>query len=264
MPDPTFPPEIEYIIFTTALELNNGGSSARNLILVAKRVHEWLIPKIMRTLAMQAVSPPQRYPFRWDINTLQQYGRHTRNLFIWTPIGHNEDAHQYLCLCSNVKNLLLWSQDGLNHPQLEALSRLSLTHLSTDLTHISEPSPDLVHLFSKITHLDSLSAIHLEPSIKVETFTSLTHLAIPYLDGNASTPLFEKVPTLQVLLLLEHGAVMGLIEGFDPKVDDPRIVRVTYRFNYEVGDWLLDVEEGRGMWGLADQAVRERKKLKET
>ncbi len=41
MSGPAFPPEIEYIIFTDALQLKKYDEDTTNLILVAKRCHTW-------------------------------------------------------------------------------------------------------------------------------------------------------------------------------------------------------------------------------
>ncbi|TFK63808.1 hypothetical protein BDN72DRAFT_881881 [Pluteus cervinus] len=268
MSEAIFPPEIEYIIFTDALVLNDGGRTAQQLILVAKRVHEWLIPRIMRTIAIRKILPTQEYPYDLPIQAFQKHGRHTRHLFIWIPTlqTHQATRERCLALCPSTTDLLIWGTTLLNQTTLDAVARLPLTHLSTDLGYFREMTPDLIRLFSRITHFDCLTTITSEAyETKIKYFTSLTHLAVPdrYDMSNIKTSLFEKMPTLQVLILLESGDAMGLSGVFNVNEDDPRVVRMTFEAKMEVRDWLLDVQEGRGMWGLADEAVKERRKLKE-
>ncbi len=48
------------------------------------------------------------------------------------------------------------------------------------------------------------------------------------------------------------------LEIVGSNTDDPRVVGVTYGQDSQVEEWLLDVQEGRGMWGSADEVVRKR------
>ncbi|TFK65778.1 hypothetical protein BDN72DRAFT_962276 [Pluteus cervinus] len=265
MSDPIFPREIESVIFTDALVLNDGGESARKLILVAKRVYYWLIPKIMQTIAVRTMAPSRSYPFRLDLNTFREHGTHTKQFFIWLWDGHQLTADEYLAHCPNITDLVLWTTTGFKHSVLDVMSHLPLTHLSINLGYVDETTPALISLFSRVTHLDCLTTLTSETyEAKVKYFTSLTHLAIPVGGGQMKIQtLFEKFLKLRVLVVFGSGKTMGLTGSFDPKQDDPRIVRMTFQPDLEVDEWLLDVEEGRGVWGLADEAVQERKKLKE-
>ncbi|TFK59535.1 hypothetical protein BDN72DRAFT_966038 [Pluteus cervinus] len=258
---PIFPLEIEYIIFTTALQLRLEDNDRVDLILVAKRVHEWLISKIYQTMAVQTTPPYLKYPNRLTINNLRKYGHHTQNLLVsldstvWIP------GDRYLSFCPNTTNLVLQTRNHPNRTYLERISCLPLTHLSIDMIYPPSSTPGLFPLFSRITHL---RVFHSLSSDNTTRFTSLTHLAIFSTNNEMiHTSILENHPKLEVLVLLEWGLVVEVTGIFDAEVDDPRIVRITYRNELLVGDWLLDVKEGRGMWGLSDEEVRKRKKLKE-
>ncbi|TFK65035.1 hypothetical protein BDN72DRAFT_846117 [Pluteus cervinus] len=266
MTDPIFPREIENTIFICALALKAKDESALNLILVARRFHAWLMPELLRTLVVQSISRKNKHPFRWNISTIERYGIHTRNLFFWTSSqGQIQDFSPYrvLELCPNVTNLLLWT-DKKDSP-IEHLGRLPLTHLSFELNDISEMTPELGQLFSKITHFEALGSFTSEHDLEqLREFTSITHLAIPDTSRLDLLPmLFANHPTLEVLIFLDgHGSrdeVLSVDAAFDPGMDDLRIVKMTCQHERQVEEWLLDVEMGLGIWGMADDAVQERK-----
>ncbi|TFK63186.1 hypothetical protein BDN72DRAFT_964069 [Pluteus cervinus] len=268
MSDPIFPPEIEQIIFENALALKLKGldDNGLNLLLVAKRFHTWLIPKVMETVVVLTA----RTKYKWEITSLEKYGKHTRNLLLWINLYHDQDcpAERYLTNCPNVTNLVLWV-DYVDVPLKEAARlKIPLSQLSIDLEGVTEITPELTQLFSKITHLESLGTLDSETELApLRQFTCLTHLSIPETSNQGLVPtLFSLLPSLQVLVLSLIGSrscLMGPDGSFDPKSDDPRIVRMAWQSGKEVQEWLLDIQEGRGMWGLADEAVWERKRRKE-
>ncbi|TFK65032.1 hypothetical protein BDN72DRAFT_846115 [Pluteus cervinus] len=269
MSDPVFPPEIEHIISTYALALKARDESNLNLLLISKRFHAWLVPELMRTVVVQRTSGTDKYPWQWKTTILQKYGIHVQNLFLWTygPQIDYPNPDEYLSLCPNVTNLVMWTERDIT--LIEKLPRLPLTHLSFDLSDIPSMTPELSQLFSKITHVDVMTGANTEPRLdQLKHFTSITHLAVPEVTPwNLLPRILETNLTLQVLILLDgrcrRDAPLRLEGGFDPKVDDPRIMKVTCQPGCEIEEWLLDVQKGRGMWGIADDAVRERKVLRD-
>ncbi|TFK69583.1 hypothetical protein BDN72DRAFT_608253 [Pluteus cervinus] len=268
MPDPTLPPEIEEIIFINALKLKSDGENALNLLLVARRIHAWLMQVLIETISIafksDRVLSPLKYPFRWDISTLERYGVHTRYFFIWDSDFRRGGAKpaQYFSLCPNITNLVLWCDSDLDQADVESLSFLPLTHLSVNLERLPEPTAKVIELYSRITHLELLDGFDLEtgPTI-IQCFTSLTHIAVPecHRHNQDIVPfLVGNIPTLQILIVSIGGDAIGLKE-LNFEVDHPGVVGVSFKIDSQVEDWLLDVQEGRGMWGFADEAVRERK-----
>ncbi|TFK69569.1 hypothetical protein BDN72DRAFT_959446 [Pluteus cervinus] len=275
MSEAVFPPEIEHVIFLNALALKENGESPINLILVAKRVHSWLMPQIMKTFALSTLPPVQKYPFPWDIHTLHTHGKHVRNLFIWKSDHHTPNlgslASHLISLCPHITDLVLWSKgSSLSRIELEQISRLEhLTHLSINLSKVPKSAwekPEFAQAFSRITHLENVADIRShEDLIIFKHFTSITHLAISGCEQDTLLLLFTRLPTLEVLIVWEvddHDTLM-VVDQFNPHEDDPRIVRVACAVGGELDAWLSEVQKGQGMWGLADQAVGERKKLKE-
>ncbi|TFK65029.1 hypothetical protein BDN72DRAFT_219234 [Pluteus cervinus] len=266
---PHFPPEIENIIFTNALAIKlRSSKGAANLMLVAKRVHTWLISLSMRTIAIRAVPHAQKYPRRWSTEALKKYGKYTRNLFLWITSGHNDSItpDDYLSWCPNVTNLVLWT-DQEYFPRIH-LASLPLTHLSTNLEDISDMTPELKQLFSKITHLEVLNCISSSHDFfRLQPFTSITRLAVPSASSKKIPPmLFVEHPTLEVFVFADSGdgldTPLRLEDNFDYKLHDPRIVELTCEYENEIDEWLLDVETGLGLWGLADDVAQQRKVLK--
>ncbi|TFK63220.1 hypothetical protein BDN72DRAFT_847833 [Pluteus cervinus] len=273
MPDQVFPPEIEHIIFTDACALKELGESALNLALVARRVHIWLTPKLMETLAIRTIRPAQKYPGSWDITTLSKYGIHTRNLFLWISSPHFDSlAEQYSSLCPNITNLVIWlAYPSLPIPQLEQIANLqALTHLSLNLNRVPSSAwdnPKLLRVFNRITHLHNVATISSQWDMALfKHFTSITHVTFQYPSEKRLVPLLlTKLPaSLEVLVILEGNYThIDHISIYKSSLDDPRVVNIVCQADKELDEWLLDVQKGQGIWGLADQVVRERKKVQQ-
>ncbi|TFK65033.1 hypothetical protein BDN72DRAFT_962829 [Pluteus cervinus] len=257
MADPIFPPEIEHIIFTSAVKNQNLRPFPINLILVARRVYEWLIPVIYRTISLQE---GHEYPIQWDAEKLAKYGIYARHLFVWKPSSHFRDTPQAtkipLVLCPNVTDLLWWPRNY--KADTGAISHLPLTHLSI-LLNIVQQTPHMIQTFSNITHLDNIGSFTDDITL-VNHFTSLTHLSVHGNDGRIPR-FFEKLPGLQVLInySCRAGITSPILRDFDPDKDDPRLVRMI-RGTGGFEHWLADINGGRGMWGLAEEAIEMRKK----
>ncbi|TFK65786.1 hypothetical protein BDN72DRAFT_845168 [Pluteus cervinus] len=277
MSDPVFPPEIEYVIFMGAFSIKEIGESAVNLVLVARRVHLWLIPKLTETFATRTFRPAQKYPASWDVDILSKYGIHTKHLFIWiSPLPsspyYDPLAAEYISLCPNLTDLVLWSAHStdISSDQLDQLAHLqALTHLSINLKRIPSSAwenPELVRLFKKITHLHSVAHFSCKEDIDMfERFTSITHLTFYPNNESLVALLLTKLPaSLEVLVILEgHYADIDRISTDKPSVGDSRVINIACQADKQLDEWLLDVQKGQGIWGLADQAVRERKKIQE-
>ncbi|TFK65019.1 hypothetical protein BDN72DRAFT_962816 [Pluteus cervinus] len=258
--DPTFPPEIEHVIFTSAVEHQDLRPFPINLILVAKRVHQWLIPILYRTISLHA---DQEYPILWGPETLEKHGKYARNLFLWTPSSEFDGISPDLplSLCPNVTNLFWWAPT--HKAEVKAISQLPLTCLSVELNNI-EQTPDIIKTFSRITHLDNIG-IFTDNIITLDHFTSLTHLSAQEDEPAQISLLFDRVPKLQVLICYrcERSLTRPVVEDFDPDNDDPRLVRMAYGVGACFEDWFADIIYSRGIWGLAEAAIETRKKERE-
>ncbi|TFK65774.1 hypothetical protein BDN72DRAFT_179861 [Pluteus cervinus] len=151
---------------------------------------------------------------------------------------------------------------------MDVISHLHLSHLSINFDVLSrEPTPSLIGAFSKVTHLDWLGQFNIQGPIA--HFTSLTHLALSYYDmtDEILQILFGRFPKLEVVISLDvwtlHQGSVTVEKGFNPDMDDPRVVKMSCPFKSGVEDWMQDVRHGSGMWGLADDAVIERRRERE-
>ncbi|TFK65022.1 hypothetical protein BDN72DRAFT_846102 [Pluteus cervinus] len=180
MQDPRFPPELEYKVFLTAFHRNF--NDLQSLLLVAKRVHDWLLPKAFEVVIL---SRSRMFPVYFDLEKFRKYGRLVRALCIGFRAGEDETlAMEYLSLCPNLTNLVLILQ-GCPTRLSDTLAVLPLTRLYIDGRALvsNPPSPHLPQVFSNITHLRVLhSILPLETSngdsVSLPTlFPRLTHVA---------------------------------------------------------------------------------------
>ncbi|TFK66752.1 hypothetical protein BDN72DRAFT_843837 [Pluteus cervinus] len=243
---PYLPPELEYDIFLLAFQSDE--KEARNLILVAKRVFDWLIPHIFNVVRLDV----QPFPIRFNESTYRRYGKHTRHLFF-----ESSQLRQYLHLFPNVIDLAFWA--NCDETQIPVLLSLPLTRISI------APSPSLFQVFSKVTHLDLLTTFSsqfstinppgpvLEPLVYLP---KLTHLSVLPSMPKEILNLFldkERCPELRVVIF------WGLSDQAFPELDgdeaslrnegDARILRVKCDPRW---DWEVGARGGVDMWKFAD------------
>ncbi|TFK64473.1 hypothetical protein BDN72DRAFT_846576 [Pluteus cervinus] len=245
MPSPPhLPPELEYDIFLLAF--HNDPKNERNLVLVAKRVFDWLIPHRFHIVTLSD-SDGESYPIEFNETTYQRYGHHVRHLFI-----QELRVAADLDLFPNVVNLGFWIDYEPTH--LPFLLKLPLTRISAD------PSPELFQVFSNVTHLDLLSLdISLDEITSVLHLPKLTHVCVMCDISHSALNLFlekERCPGLRVVVLWSIGVsspVLGEHEGM--KTDDKRIVLVRCAPSE---DWQTGARGGLDMWKFAEQVIASR------
>ncbi|TFK66755.1 hypothetical protein BDN72DRAFT_843844 [Pluteus cervinus] len=256
--EPRLPPELEENIFLQALD--SSPSDAFKFILVAKRVHHWLIPQIFKTVIYHY---DESSPIRFDIHSFERYANHVQHLFL-----EPENLLQYLYLFSNVTNLVLWGE--CSPAQLEILLEFNhLTHLAVVIgDDVSIPPPIYFALFSKVTHLDLMSSCdfwwldEIKPNFN---FPLLTHLCV-LCDANTEViKLFLdriRCPNLAVVILWDPSPeavtmVRPEVEGRDEvPVKDERLVHILCQDS--VRDWESGVRGGDDMWKVADRHIASR------
>lgn len=163
-------------------------------------------------------------------------------------------------MCSNIVNLTYWPE--FTQDDLDAISHLQLRHLSMDLDALKSPTPGLVKAFSKVTHLDYLG--YLDTNLdKLAHFPSLTHIAISHqINRNTVSILSETLPRLQTIVYLECTRWDDEIEVVEadqiPEAGMERVVVLRCPINCGVKTWLRDIRSSQGIWGLADEVLKER------
>ncbi|TFK67151.1 hypothetical protein BDN72DRAFT_899179 [Pluteus cervinus] len=239
-----FPPELEHEVFLCALEREV--TEPVNLLLVAKYVHDWLIPHIYRTLVIQLrVYPPNSTP-----TTLKAQGHRTQHLLI--KITHlSTDLAQFM--------------------QLTVYSDLQDDPDDADLDY--EIPRDAITFFSRITHLQITTPIR---NVEVEVhllryLKSLTHLCVPLsVTSVVIQDLVDMSKTVEVVVLLtvpertyfeqdviEVASEVGVKTDLVESVRERIVLIVCWQ---PVVSWENGVRGGEDMWTLADRVIKERRR----
>ncbi|TFK63493.1 hypothetical protein BDN72DRAFT_963884 [Pluteus cervinus] len=253
MPSPHLPPELEYEIFILALENNH--KDGKNLILVAKRVFDWLIPRIFRVVLLHST---RSIPIKFNKAAHERYGHYVEHLFI----EPNEQG-KYIGLFPNAKNLVLWTD--YNSTYVKSLLTLPLTRLSIAPSDLHPPSLELFQVFSKLTHLDLVSmascwGTHLDIVKELLHLPKLTHLCVMRGFSAKTLELFldrSRCPKLRVVILWEFSDNEAYLEkgGFPGVYDDGRVLRIKCQ---PLRDWEVGARGGVDMWKLADSIMASR------
>ncbi|TFK61022.1 hypothetical protein BDN72DRAFT_850026 [Pluteus cervinus] len=271
-----FPPELEELIFSLAF--HNNRKDVMNLILVAKRVHEWLIPEVYKVTMF--------YSGEGDVGRLKpssknlvHYGQHVRHLMLstrWGPekTGLDNLPSECLSFCPNVVDIALWLVDPSSSRQLidqllnlPNLTRLSLNLRSFDAPLANDPSSrELPHPFSTVTHLDILgiTAVYTTRQIQ-QLFPSLTHIAFNRygVQNSAIEDVLNAWNSQLKVVVWHHGTSTQPWPEVLPtseytQVDDPRLVIMRYSRGYIEG-WYHEAIGRRGLWTMAEEAVKSRR-----
>ncbi|TFK63191.1 hypothetical protein BDN72DRAFT_964072, partial [Pluteus cervinus] len=182
MQDPRLPPELERKIFLIALEIH-GSKDVRNLLLIAKRVNDWLFPRVFEVVILDS---ERKFPIPFTFEKFERYGPHIRSLLL-TSVGigiqaQTDLATEYISCCPNVTNLSIRARFFDDDHLRDAISSLPLTRLSIHISSILQgTSPQLFQLFANLTHLHLFSSF-LTPDDQPQSlrlfFPSLTHIAL--------------------------------------------------------------------------------------
>ncbi|TFK67167.1 hypothetical protein BDN72DRAFT_961219 [Pluteus cervinus] len=290
---PALPPEIEHEIFTFAFQ--NELSNPINLMLTARRVHDWLIPKIYHVVVFRST---RTYPQNASASTLKVYGHHTRHLIIGSitsPIS------EVLSCCPNLENLALWTgasswSDDLGLESQNALTTLRLSRLSIRLGRLegfdllettdypgdntgaqeqAQIATNIKRFLSTITHLDVCTKVGRLSEISTLRYcTSLTHICL-----FASLPpqllrwVFDVCNKLEVLICLitrstgenedalvavkSDEALQAKINGESEGLSQDEIEKIVFvRCNGYGEDWENGARGEEDMWALAEREVK--------
>ncbi|TFK59498.1 hypothetical protein BDN72DRAFT_966052 [Pluteus cervinus] len=265
---PRLPPELEEIVFTIALHANPG--NIKSLILVAKRVNQWLIPHIYRTVIIHDTTRKPNPPAQ----NLMYFGTHIRHLMIWR--GFRKPPSLGLCLssCPNLESLAVWTP-GLPYDLevIDNLLKLRLTYLSFNfgefLKGLSKEGRATIPItFPSITHLEIIGTLLPADLHRIkELFPVLTHLAL-FVGGNDTTSVQRTLEIFQdqiMVLIYDLGATaMGPSPEVVPtsvffELVDPRVVLLKY--GHDVIDSWVDGTQGGSLsvWRVAEETVKSRR-----
>ncbi|TFK66741.1 hypothetical protein BDN72DRAFT_880092 [Pluteus cervinus] len=248
---PCFPPELEYEIFLTAYQ--NDHKQAKDLILVAKRVFDWLIPHVF--CVVMFADDNQTFPIKFNEAAYKKVGHHVRHLFI------DSDLRGYLHLFPNVVDLAFWADHNAISIYIPSLLQLPLTCLST------RASPKLFPVFERLTHLDLISAFDPDSDgIKTVLYLpKLTHLCVLRMVFTTGLELFlerERCPKLMVVVVWAWGKDTAAMLNEDvEEADDQRVVMVRSEPHK---DWEVGARGGVDMWRFAEAIIASRNSLRKS
>ncbi|TFK70747.1 hypothetical protein BDN72DRAFT_958589 [Pluteus cervinus] len=240
---PRLPFELEHIIFVLAFEGDR--KDAKHLLLVAKRVFDWLIPHVFNVVQIYL---DRTMPISFNETVYKRYGHHTRHLHL-----EPEAMVRHLPLFPNVINLTLWVPfDSAYKP---FLLDLPLTRLTIMLSGYQPPPPELFQVFSRLTYLDLVTILLSWSSHRaiVEEhlyLPNLTHLCI--VDSFAASILHlfldkRRCPELRLVIL--RGSPSRTT------VNDQRVLIMKPP---PTRNWDEGARGGIDMWKVAEQAISSR------
>ncbi|TFK69503.1 hypothetical protein BDN72DRAFT_840354 [Pluteus cervinus] len=259
-PEPVFPPEIEEIIFSLCAQSNLPESG--NLILVAKRVYQWLRPQLYEVVVFNTSWPHRRPSFKSDL--LEVHSHHVRHILFWSG-ECVEKLDTCLSWCPNVIDVALWSAEThYSSALINQLLSLHITHLSFDISTFhwgvtENCTPDEVS-FRSVTHLDLVgSEITLKANQIKTYFPSVTHIAF---NGRRGLPTRDVLDCwesqLEVLIWYLHRSRYDNTAHNLP--NDPRIVVMGQDRDY-VNEWIEATKDTpESVWRMAEVAVERRRR----
>ncbi|KAJ7488967.1 hypothetical protein FB451DRAFT_1552896 [Mycena latifolia] len=264
---PFLPPELEREIFEIAADLYPETIHTPSLLLVAKRVHEWMSRIRYHTVTSVEYAPA--CPFRILRNAIHSNSKpadffhdRVRHLFVETAMDADE-MPRILDGCSGIQTLALANCVGPSI--LPSLAAMQLRRLSIDLMELFKgiDSLDLSHpAFIFVTHFESVDHHWRSndfPWSKFALFPALTHLASWQLTRKASVvELLSKCPKLEVLIRMSHPDYSrhDLLS-----VDDERFVCLSMSYNrYTTTNWLAGTKGGMDFWVLAEIFVAKKQR----
>ncbi|TFK67165.1 hypothetical protein BDN72DRAFT_961218 [Pluteus cervinus] len=274
------PHDLEYEIFQLAYQTER--ENPVHLLLVAKRVYEWLMPKLYQIVVFRG---RRTHPRSVSASTLRRYGHHTRHLILSSP---TLPVTEVLSYCPNLENLALWIGSWSHNIGLESenpLTTLKPKRLSIqlgELQHISmEPGrgtgnknqetkvqikANIVRFLSNITHLDICARVHQHHQISALRYcTALTHLCLfDSLPARNLRWIFDTCARLEILIWMistpgaeeDYLLRAWLEDAGDLNRDELSRIAFIRCQNYGE-DWERGAKGEEDMWALAEREVKE-------
>ncbi|TFK73863.1 hypothetical protein BDN72DRAFT_956198 [Pluteus cervinus] len=257
---PRFPPELEHKIFELCLSFHLHEEIAPvNLLLVAKRVTQWLTPLCYDVVMAHPTAPSPRIA---TTENIKKYGHHVHHF--QTSLS---SMNSLLSVCPNISNLAIWAHASKD--LLDVIIHLPITRLSIDIGNLLRvrSRADLQTFLSRITHLDVSSRVTWAEEKVLSQFLVLTHVAM-YGDivGLEVGACLKYVKMLKAIVLVSTGSEEDGLEEVLTDREDPRIVGIRFGGTRTFrGDWKEGAYGGEDMWAFADDVMdkRQRARLEE-
>ncbi|KAJ7748657.1 hypothetical protein B0H16DRAFT_1692107 [Mycena metata] len=256
------PPELEREIFELCALYRP--SSILRLVLVARRVNEWVGPLRYRTLVVDAVSHSMndmastgvpvhsvKRVAALDTNSPTSVLAAVRHLFLLSSDDASDEWTSVLAACTHLDNLSLM---GRTAKWIHLISSLPLKHLYA-------PPEEIVQMlgptFAHLTHLEIFDTPQ-DRSLwldKLASLPRLTHLAFHDRLDTLFPQLLRECTGLRVLICLA-----GLGTSYEGAVELAQDVRfVAMRCDNYVQDWYMGARWGEDYWYRAEIFIAKRR-----
>ncbi|KAF7290413.1 hypothetical protein HMN09_01299400 [Mycena chlorophos] len=264
---PRLPPELEREIFECAsLE------DAAVLVLVARRVYDWIQPIRFRVLCIDGCDKSEAFlaMFRTDPTRLPFLASKVRHLWFdretqCTPA----EACTILSACKNLYNFATIGHFS-NPNVLPVLATLRVTRLSLCLEVLfgGREHIDLLHpSLENLTHFDVFdapySAVGSESTMLLEllpTLPALTHVCLSReLPTVHIEPFLARCPRLEQFLMYQAGGIDQFYED-RREVEDPRVVYGSFQSSRYWVQWKEGACGSPIFWEKADELVARRRR----
>ncbi|KAJ7058934.1 hypothetical protein C8F01DRAFT_1147581 [Mycena amicta] len=230
---PSFPPDIERIIFELAAW--NDRQTTLSLLLVAHRVWIWIEPLLYRVLLFETIAPLRRM---LDTSPARSR-RHILHFALDNGRRSLEDGKNMVPTCPNITNLAVWmGPSGLFPPVETALSPEQLTPFPA-LSHLEVFGPNRFPFHSLLNCVPALT--HL--AFGTESYVAeLVHDALRICNNS-----------LRVVVALAHNLRARIPR--EAEINDPRFC-VVESAHYKA-EWILGAWGGRDFWCRAAERLAE-------
>ncbi|KAJ7488926.1 hypothetical protein FB451DRAFT_1390123 [Mycena latifolia] len=266
---PRLPLELEREIFETAAELYPETIYTPCLLLVAKRVHEWIERIKYRAVASE---PTPAYPLRLLQNAICSNSKPTgffhdrvRHLFIDDDSVPEDDLLLILSSCSGIRSLMLTTCPGPS--VLPRLAAIHLRRLSISLFELfgSIHAIDLSHpAFTSVTHLELFEELSLFTAFPWSNFAllpALTHLSLYELHESNAIDILSQYPKLVVLISMNDAEYPTVVNKEElPSIDDARFVCMELSYGNYVDDWLAATKGDVDFWVRAERFIAKKRR----
>ncbi|KAJ7488986.1 hypothetical protein FB451DRAFT_1223434 [Mycena latifolia] len=261
---PIFPPELEREIFETAAELYPETIYTPCLLLVAKRVYEWIERIKYRVVTSAEII--QACPLhllqkaiRSNRKPADFFHARVRHLWIENFVPHDE-LQTILSACSGIRSLSLFH--CLGPSILPSLAAMKPRHLALYLLELFTTigSVELSHpAFTSVTHLLLFDWARDFDSFPLSNFAllpALTHLALFELKTSTGMAIFASCPNLEVLVCT-CGVDYPMNQDREalPSIDDARFVCVWLTYHDYAADWVAGTSGGVDFWVRTERFV---------
>ncbi|KAF7330677.1 hypothetical protein MSAN_02453100 [Mycena sanguinolenta] len=234
------------------------------LVLVAKRVKEWVEPLLYKTILL-GVDLPGAPSLPYDIVPVVISHRPpaffhaaVRHLLAFTPHYPARELEMILRHCTGIENLWIFNTDEKLMPLVESLP---LKRLYAAFKPVASP------MFSHLTHLQL--GVNLDENMdSVQAFIAalpaLTHLSLSFDMFENEGVVFamihrilESSPSMLVLIIFDNATITWAQEVPPQLRHDVRFVLMPHR--HFVVDWHAGVQRGRDYWTDAESFIAKRR-----